>query len=282
MIFLRPVLAAALAGLLAGAVSPARADDEPVPEGEAGTAIGVDDAQEASGAGVGQDPEGRKPAKRSGGSSSSGGGGGGGFVPHSAASAAAVKAAAKGGEAAAIPPDLGPDTPARHRPTTVPLVAPEDTGSNSHETFNPYRSVSNAESCYSAAKIFDLWQLWHFRRMNRVADNASGCPNVPVLEQAKIVLIQAKNAEASRAMSKLADQRVGDHGPYDDHCDEIIKIYRDTLAWSNLSMFFKGRYMTRCAPASTLGADWWPRACPDGADGKPVPRPLCSPPLPKS
>jgi hypothetical protein len=278
---LRPILAAALAGLLLSAASPLRADDEP--EGEAGTAIGAD-APEGDGAGPARDAETKKPARSSAGSSSSsgGGGGGGGF----AAPLPAKAKAGAGAEAAPAGDDWlhtaeGPDTPARHRKTTVPVTPPEDTGFNAMETFNPFRSVANAETCYQASKIFVLWQQWHFRRMNRVADNASGCPNVPVAEQAKIRLIQGHNQVAFNKMDKLAAEREGDHGPFDDRCDEIIAVYHDNLAWSNLSMVFKGRYMTRCAPAYTVGADFWPRECPaDAVTGAPAT--VCSPPLPKN
>lgn len=275
----RPLLIAAFSLAWLCAAPPLRADDAPAEE-EAAAEPEPEKTEDAPAAAPA--PAAKKPAKsRSGGQSA--GQSGGGSVPSGRGGVPLVsdsKADKPAGDDWLHTPE-GPDTPARHRKTTVPIIPPEDTGSNSMETFVPFRSVANGESCYQASKIFVLWQQWHFRRMNRVADNSSGCAGVPVAEQAKIRLIQARNGAAFEKMDKLSSQRVGDHGPFDDHCDEIIAVYRDNLAWSNLAMFFKGRYMTRCAPASTVGESW-PRECPnDPVTGLAVPRPLCSPPLPK-
>lgn len=264
-----------------GLALPLRAEDEDSdkpdgPKAEAPATEGDAQAHGASspsGGGIGQG----SPDKPQGRSKISGGGGSGSArpktVPASGAAAGAAKPADPGEDW--LHTAEGPDTPARHRRTTVPCDFTSKIDTN-HETVGPHCSVMNGESCYQAAKIFVLWQQWHFRRMNRVADNANGCKNVPASEQAKILAVQAKNREMFDKMDKLAAQS------WDENCDAIIQVYHDGLDWNTLSMFFKGRYMTRCNPGSSVGDDWWPRPdCGiDPATQQPIPKAACSPPLP--
>lgn len=258
---------------------PLRADDDdsdkekadaPKTEASEGEPQG---ASSPSGGGIGQG----SPDKPQGKSRISGGGGSGSArrktVPASGAAAAAAKPADPGEDW--LHTAEGPDTPARHRRTTVPCEFQSKIDTN-HETVGPHCSVMNGESCYQAAKIFVLWQQWHFRRMNRVADNALGCKNVAESEQLKIRTIQAKNQEMFDTMDKLAAKS------WDENCDAIIQVYHDGLDWNTLSMFFKGRYATRCNPGSSVGDDWWPRPdCGvDPATQQPIPKAACAPPLP--
>lgn len=140
-----------------------------------------------------------------------------------------------------------------------------------------YNYVARDASCWEAALVFIKWQLWHFRRMNRVADNSNGCPGVPLPEQAKILAVQARNKATFDKMVALESQGV------ENTCDQIVQAYRDTLLWSELALFFKGRYMTRCRAAWDVAghADPWLHltACPAEIKAQ-YPHAQCSPPLP--
>jgi hypothetical protein len=190
---------------------------------------------------------------------SGGGGGGAGAVPSAAAAAPADDP-----NAWSVNRDEGPDTAARHSQSVVGEVP------GPHPEYN---SVVRGQSCYHAAKIFELWQLWHCRRMNRVADDSNGCSNVLASEQKKILVVQAKNCAAMNLNTTL-----GANGGEDSNCDQIVQNYRDNLPYADLAMFFKGRYMNRCQPAYSVGADPWKAltACPAGSP----PGSECSPPLP--
>lgn len=134
-------------------------------------------------------------------------------------------------------PTDGPGTPDPSLPTFDP-VADSDPGVAETKLLHNY-TVRGGNACW-AAMVFLRGNLWNFRRMNRVADNSSGCNNVPAAEQQNIRQIQAQTKATIEAMQE-AEAR-GD-------CRAVGFIaYQNTVS-AGRSFNYKGHFMTRCDPS---------------------------------
>lgn len=272
---MRPA-ALAVACLLALSAAVVRADDEEDPEAPAtpshssttdsqGTAIGAGSKARAEGGFHALTVKDKKTNANP----SGGGSGGGGGVASVLSPISGQTTADHGNNPPAAPPEKC-EEPGCFRKAKAGVVEP-------YGAHREYNAVVLGESCHSSAKIFLLWELWHCRRMNRVADNANGCPNVPPSEQAKVLTVQSAVCNGLNKMQALEAQGL------DANCDPIVDIYKDTLAMGERALFYKGRFMNRCKPQWDVPghADPWVQQTKCSAKDNPDAKPgqVCTPPL---